>query len=600
MAKLFEEKKDIELDSLEEAQKQEENWKAPGVSTWISEKKGSAFDYELFQLSRGKFEEEHIFNLGKPGEILRKCGFPNEQKIELSSRTFLRHNFRRNDISGLDKALHKPIAVFVNGNNKRLQNVIVENQKDGKNFLVGVCFDEKRDGLEVTAVRGLINMDNIDWIRWIEQGKMIYGNKEKIQALIAQQRIIFEDVKELRTTSNIYFLESVERLIQKFGNVNHIFTKEYDFYKERREEVQRIYKAFEDIYTQNYNSQEEYELTRIETNMMAEEFYIALKKDDKKSLLKYADGKMYPEIAEKLKEYSFIPQEQGRNSSQEEINIDSFKNCLKKALNENAKPLELVDFTRENYNKLFPYGKIDSPIENVKLGEHQFEKLDAKERQHILKAVYDVLKTPHIIINEERETVFGDKKPSHVYAKSFEFNGKNKAVQSIVVAIEDDNVSISTHQREINNLINKIKMPDQVIYLSPEIGQVIERMTKTSVTVNPTRENKTVPPTKNIALSGKKSSLPSDYNKQIWNDYISAVRVYLPKEKLNDRKAVLEASKNALAIQADVTGAIGIINNEFSKRGVKSSATLVKAIKETAYPELKKKKSKDDDFGHGR
>ncbi len=218
----------------------------------------------------------------------------------------------------------------------------------------------------------------------------------------------------------------------------------------------------------------------------------------------------------------------------------------------------------------------------------------------ILKAVYDVLKTPHIIINEERETVFGDKKPSHVYAKSFEFNGKNKAVQSIVVAIEDDNVSISTHQREINNLINKIKMPDQVIYLSPEIGQVIERMTKTSVTVNPTRENKTVPPTKNIALSGKKSSLPSDYNKQIWNDYISAVRVYLPKEKLNDRKAVLEASKNALAIQADVTGAIGIINNEFSKRGVKSSATLVKAIKETAYPELKKKKSKDDDFGHGR
>lgn len=430
MAKLFEEKKDIELDSLEEAQKQEENWKAPGVSTWISEKKGSAFDYELFQLSRGKFEEEHIFNLGKPGEILRKCGFPNEQKIELSSRTFLRHNFRRNDISGLDKALHKPIAVFVNGNNKRLQNVIVENQKDGKNFLVGVCFDEKRDGLEVTAVRGLINMDNIDWIRWIEQGKMIYGNKEKIQALIAQQRIIFEDVKELRTTSNIYFLESVERLIQKFGNVNHIFTKEYDFYKERREEVQRIYKAFEDIYTQNYNSQEEYELTRIETNMMAEEFYIALKKDDKKSLLKYADGKMYPEIAEKLKEYSFIPQEQERNSSQEEINIDSFKNCLK--------------------------------------------------------------------------------------------------------------------------------------------------------------------------LSGKKSSLPSDYNKQIWNDYISAVRVYLPKEKLNDRKAVLEASKNALAIQADVTGAIGIINNEFSKRGVKSSATLVKAIKETAYPELKKKKSKDDDFGHGR
>ena len=96
----------------------------------------------------------------------------------------------------------------------------------------------------------------------------------------------------------------------------------------------------------------------------------------------------------------------------------------------------------------------------------------------------------------------------------------------------------------------------------------------------------------------------ASYSQSIWNDYVSAVRAFLPKDKLSDRKAVLEASKHALAIQVDVSGAIGIINNEFSKRGVKSSATLVKAIKEAAYPGLSKKqenkKSNDDDFGHGR
>lgn len=109
---------------------------------------------------------------------------------------------------------------------------------------------------------------------------------------------------------------------------------------------------------------------------------------------------------------------------------------------------------------------------------------------------------------------------------------------------------------------------------------------------------------KRLEQPADKTKVLLDYKKIIWNDYISAVRTFLPKEKLNDRKAVLEASKHALAKQADVTGAIGIINNEFSKRGVKSRATLVKAIKEAAYPEFSKKqenkKSNDDDFGHGR
>lgn len=181
------------------------------------------------------------------------------------------------------------------------------------------------------------------------------------------------------------------------------------------------------------------------------------------------------------------------------IELQLLKEELKKALNKIAKPLQVIEFSRENYNKLFPEGYVNSPIEKVKLGEHQFEKLDVKERQQVLKAVFDVLKMPDIVINEERETVFGDKKPSHVYAKSFELNGKNKAVQSIVVAIEDENVSISTHQRDINNVVNKIKNARQLIYISDEIGQVIER-----ITVNPTRVN-IVPPTLNISQSQEKS-----------------------------------------------------------------------------------------------
>lgn len=188
--------------------------------------------------------------------------------------------------------------------------------------------------------------------------------------------------------------------------------------------------------------------------------------------------------------------------------IDELKSSLKDSLRKIAKPIKQIDFTRENYNLLFPYSRVETPLEEVKLGEHQFEKLEAKERQSILQAVHDTLKTPDIVINETRQSVFGDFNTAHLYAKSFEINGKNKAVQSVVVAIEDENVSISTHERDINNLVNKIKMPEQLIYASDEIGQVIERATgKQLVTVNPTRANgKAEPPRANITQNAEKST----------------------------------------------------------------------------------------------
>lgn len=171
-------------------------------------------------------------------------------------------------------------------------------------------------------------------------------------------------------------------------------------------------------------------------------------------------------------------------------NIDELKKELNIALKEVAKPLEIIDFTRENYNKLFPQQNIKTPIENVKLGANQFEKLEKKEREKLLKAVYDVLNNPDIIINEERQNVFNEKENAHIYGKSFVINEKFKTVQSVVIEIEGENISISSHERELNNLLNKIKMPDQLLYARAEVEQIIERITNNSLgTVNQTREN---------------------------------------------------------------------------------------------------------------
>lgn len=139
------------------------------------------------------------------------------------------HPFEILDIQGLAGAVQKPVAVFEYGDKRKSQNVIVNLEKDGKNFLVGVFFNQIRDGFEVSSIRGLFNRDNMDWMHWIQQGKMIYGNKEKIQVLAEQQRTNLADVhsKEARTSSDSYYLDSVDNILQSFGDVKDIYTKDF-------------------------------------------------------------------------------------------------------------------------------------------------------------------------------------------------------------------------------------------------------------------------------------------------------------------------------------------------------------------------------------
>ena len=265
--------------------------------------KQSTFDNEIDDLIAGRLEDGHIFNLGKPGEILQKCGFPDNQRIELAEArlrmkaTQGNHPFDLKDVKGLDKALQEPVGVFEYGNKEKSQNVIVNLQKDGKNFLVGVFFDQNRNGLTVSSIRGLFNRDNIDWIRWIQQGKMIYGNKEKIQVLITQQRTNLADVnnKEVRTSSDSYYLDSTENIMQKFGDVNDVFTSEFPKYAEQKERY-KIYRAFNQIY-QNLESVE-----REDAVIQADEFYDALVNNDTKKIELYESGLLYNDIADKAKE----------------------------------------------------------------------------------------------------------------------------------------------------------------------------------------------------------------------------------------------------------------------------------------------------------
>jgi len=180
------------------------------------------FNKELDQLLAGKLEKGHIFKLGRPGKILQKTGFPAGQEIELLAEHLTRkandknHPFDPADMKNLVKAINEPVAVFTYGDTEKAQNVIIEMQQDGKNYLAGIHFDQEHRGTKISDIRGLFPKDNHEWLNWINQGKMLYADIEKLQDVVTQQRN-----NSLRWDN--LNLEPIENIIRKNKNVKHYF-----------------------------------------------------------------------------------------------------------------------------------------------------------------------------------------------------------------------------------------------------------------------------------------------------------------------------------------------------------------------------------------
>jgi len=133
------------------------------------------------------------------------------------------------------------------------------------------------------------------------------------------------------------------------------------------------------------------------------------------------------------------------------------KKRLKEKFVEMAEPMRQIEYTRGNYEKLFPDNKVITPLGEVKLGMHQFEKLNIKDRKNLLGAMYQILSDPIIIINDDRK--------SQLYSKSFLNNDKKIiSVLTVIANIDGNRIAISTHIRNINNIINKIKKTADLLY----------------------------------------------------------------------------------------------------------------------------------------
>lgn len=145
------------------------------------------------------------------------------------------------------------------------------------------------------------------------------------------------------------------------------------------------------------------------------------------------------------------------------------------SLEKNVSPLKELELNRENWNKIFPDGTVKTPVGTVKLGENQFDKLRRNDRNNLLAAMYETLSNPALILEKETlDEKSGEFRPVNVYGKSFihEDSNHKRAVESVVIFKDGENISISTHNKNIKDFVKQIKTADQIIYADSEISRV--------------------------------------------------------------------------------------------------------------------------------
>lgn len=157
------------------------------------------------------------------------------------------------------------------------------------------------------------------------------------------------------------------------------------------------------------------------------------------------------------------------------VNItDNEKEILSVALKETAEEFISVVYSRENYNKIFGDGVIESPIETIKLGSNQFVKLSPGNRNNFMYAIRQTLENPSIILGKETwdnnsETF----KPVHLYGKSFvNYNNSEKLVESLIIFKEGNNIAVSLHPNGIDKFVEQIKTTNDIVYLDDEVSRV--------------------------------------------------------------------------------------------------------------------------------
>jgi len=114
------------------------------------------------------------------------------------------------------------------------RNVIIDSEQDGNKILVGIEFNVKQKDSIISRVRSIFAKRDSGWVNWINDGKMVYEDSEKLKAFISQQQTNPADLKSKG-------FDSINNVLQENPDVKHYFAKdEKNTTLSERERIARV------------------------------------------------------------------------------------------------------------------------------------------------------------------------------------------------------------------------------------------------------------------------------------------------------------------------------------------------------------------------
>ena len=187
------------------------------------------FNEELRQQIDGNLPKGHVYELGRPGRVLRSTGIP-DLPIELAASRLGKkaskdyesnHPFELESVMDLPKAIQHPIAVFESKTKAGSKVIMVElKDRNGNNFVVAMNTNVPKNrfskaSIQINDIRSIYPKDNVkDIVNWINRGDLLrYADKKKIEDWITQQRSNSAEVE-------IQNLDVAAKVVENFKNPN--------------------------------------------------------------------------------------------------------------------------------------------------------------------------------------------------------------------------------------------------------------------------------------------------------------------------------------------------------------------------------------------
>ena len=177
-------------------------------------------------------------------------------------------------------------------------------------------------------------------------------------------------------------------------------------------------------------------------------------------------GKPLPEAEEILKlGFKKAKNIKDIGNKAKQIFTEETRNKALNVINNPTEKMLFVEYTRENYNKLFPRGEIVTPIGKVKLSPHQFERLGEKDngaRKDYIGALFQTLSNPDVIIGKtDNRGRYGK-----IFLKAFVDNNGKKSYLALVPTIDGLSIVVSNGPRDTKDIAKEIKKADHYYYIN--------------------------------------------------------------------------------------------------------------------------------------